>query len=109
LIEADEKLSAKKVKEKYRKRFGIEASYRCAKKVRGWTTSPNPAYRFVLLGMSFWLTNIWQELQTEWTRKAQVGRRVWKQSEFRLKRFVNFLRKAIENLYGMVSEIEMRI
>ena len=108
LVECDEKLSAKKVKEKYRKRFGIEASYRCAKKVRGWTTSPNAAYRFVLLGMSFWLTNIWQELQTEWTRKAQVGRRVWNQSEFRLKRFVNFLKTAIEKLYGMVSEIEMR-
>jgi putative transposase len=108
LVEADEKLSAKKVKERYRKRFGIEASYRCAKKVRGWTTSPNAAYRFVLLGMSFWLTNIWQELQTEWTRKAQVGRRVWQQSKFRLKRFVNFLKTAIENLYGMVSEIEMR-
>jgi len=108
MVEADEKLSAKKVKEKYRKRFGIEASYRCAKKVRGWTTSPNAAYRFVLLGMSFWLTNIWQELQTEWTRKAQVGRRVWQQSKFRLKRFVNFLKTAIENLYGMVSEIEMR-
>ena len=71
-------------------------------------TSPNAAYRFVLLGMSFWLTNIWQELQTEWTRKAQVGRRVWNQSKFRLKRFVNFLKTAIENLYGMVSEIEMR-
>lgn len=61
LIECDEKLSAKKVKERYRQRFGIESSYRCAKKVRGWTTSPNAAYRFVLLGMSFWLTNIWQE------------------------------------------------
>ena len=108
LIECDEQLSAKKVKERYRKRFGIEANYRCAKKVRGWTTSPNAAYRFVLIGMSFWLTNMWQELQTEWTRKAQIGRRVWKQSEFRLKRFVNFLRKAIKNLYGMVSEIEMR-
>ena len=35
LIECDEKLSAKNVKERYRKRFGIEASYRCAKKVRG--------------------------------------------------------------------------
>ncbi len=107
LIGCDEKLSAKKVKEKYRKRFGIEASYRCAKKVRGWTTSPNAAYRFMLIGMSFLLTNIWQELQTEWTRKAQVGRASWKWQKFRLKRFVNFLRKAIENLYGMVSEIEM--
>lgn len=107
LIECEENLSAKKVKENYRKRFGIEASYRCAKKVRGWTTSANAAYRFVLIGMSFLLTNIWQELQERWTRKAQVGRRVWNKQEFRQKRFVNFLRKAIENLYGLINKIEM--
>lgn len=107
LILAEVNLSAKKVKENYRKRFGIEASYRCAKKVRGWTTSTNAAYRFVLMGMSFLLTNIWQELQEKWTRKVQVGRRSWNWEKFRLKRFINFLRKAIENLYGLVSEIEM--
>ena len=107
LIGANEKLSAKTVKKRYRKRFGIEASYRCAKKVRGWTTSANAAYRFILIGMSFLLTNIWQELQSKWTRKAQVGRASWNWQRFCLKRFVNFLRKAIENLYGMVSEIEM--
>ena len=107
LVNAEANLSAKKVKENYRKRFGIEASYRCARKVRGWTTSSNAAYRFVLIGMSFLLTNIWQELQAHWTRKAQVGRASWNWRKFRLKRFVNFLRKAIEKLYGMVSEIEM--
>jgi hypothetical protein len=107
LIEADEKLSAKTVKQRYRKRFGVEASYRCAKKVCGWTTSPNAAYRFMLIGMSFLLTNVWQELQSQWTRKEQIGRASWNWRKFRLKRFVNFLRKVIENFYGMVSEIEM--
>jgi hypothetical protein len=107
LVNTQANMSAKKVKESYRKRFGIEASYRCAKKVRGWTTSANAAYRFVLIGLSFLLTNIWQELQTRWTRKAQAGRANWNWRKFRLKRFVNFLRKAIEKLYGMVSEIEM--
>ena len=107
LVNCADNLSVKKVKESYRKRFGIEASYRCAKKVRGWTTSANAAYRFVLIGMSFLLTNIWQELQSRWTRKAQVGRASWNWQKFRFKRFVNFLRKAIEKLYGMVSEIEM--
>lgn len=107
LVNVEENLSAKKVKQNYRKRFGIEASYRCAKKVRGWTTSSNAAYRFMLLGMSFLLTNIWQQLQEHWTRKAQVGRASWEWQKFRLKRFVNFLRKAIEKLYGTVSEIEM--
>jgi len=108
LVNCDEKPSAKKVKESYRKRFGIEASYRCAKKVRGWTTSINAAYRFVLIGMSFLLTNIWQEFQEKWTRKVQVGRACWNSEKFRLKRFVNFLRKAIENVYGIVSNIEMQ-
>ncbi len=107
LIGCDEKLGVKTVKQRYRKRFGIQASYRCAKKVRGWTTSPNAAYRFILSGMSFLLTNIWQELQEKWTRKVQVGRRNWNWEKFRLKRFINFLRKAIENVYGTVSEIEM--
>jgi putative transposase len=107
LIGGEENLSAKKVKEKYRSRFGIETSYRCSNKVRGWTTSKNVAYRFMLIAMSFVLTNIWQELQEQWTRKRQVGRRVWKWKKFRLKRFINFLRTAIENLYGMVSKIEM--
>lgn len=107
LIGCEENLSAKKIKEKYRSRFGIETSYRCSRKVRGWTTSKNTAYRFILIGMSFVLTNIWQELQEKWTRKRQVGRRVWKWKKFRLKRFINFLRTAIENLYGMVNKIEM--
>jgi hypothetical protein len=31
-----------------RRRFGIESSYRSAGQVRGWTTSPNPACRFLL-------------------------------------------------------------
>ena len=108
LVNCADNLSAKKVKANYRKRFGIESSYRCAKKVRGWTTSANVAYRFLLLGMSFVLTNIWQELQAAWTRKAQVGRASWNWGKFRLQRFVNFLRQAIENVYGLVSEIEMR-
>lgn len=38
-------LSPRQARHGYRKRFGIESSYRCAGQVRGWTTSPNPAYR----------------------------------------------------------------
>lgn len=108
LIECEENLNAKTVKKRYRKRFGIESSYRCAKKVRGWTSGANPVYRFLLIGLSFCLTNLWQELQRKWTRKAQTGRAVWNWQKFCLKRFINFVRKAIEQVYGMVSEIEMR-
>jgi hypothetical protein len=42
----------------YRRRFGIESSYRCAGQVRGWTTSSNAAYRFVLIASSVILLNV---------------------------------------------------
>jgi len=61
LIELD--LAPRQVRRWYRKRFGIESSYRCAGQVRGWTTSPNPAYRFVLITLSFVLLNVWVHLR----------------------------------------------
>jgi len=58
-----------------RRRFGIESSYRCAGQVRGWTTSPNPAYRFVLLALSFVLLNVWTHLRWLFTQVPRRGRR----------------------------------
>lgn len=40
LVNCDESLSPHNVKASYRQRFGIEASYRWAQKVRGWTRVP---------------------------------------------------------------------
>jgi hypothetical protein len=37
-------------RQRYRKRFGVETSYRLGNKLLGWTTSLNPAYRFALIG-----------------------------------------------------------
>ena len=51
-----------KCRQRYRKRFGIETSYRLAHKSLGWTTSPNPAYRFVLIDLGDVLLNLWMHL-----------------------------------------------
>jgi IS4 transposase len=56
-------LSPQQVREQYRRRFGIESSYRCAAQVGGWTTSKNAACRFVLMGLSFLLLNVWIRLR----------------------------------------------
>jgi len=42
-------------RQEYSKRFGVETSYRLGNKQLGWTTSPNAAYRFVLIGLGFLL------------------------------------------------------
>ena len=40
-------LTPKQARRLYRRRFGVETSYRCAGQVRAWTTAKNPALRFV--------------------------------------------------------------
>lgn len=100
-------MSPKRVRQKYRRRFGIESSYRCSRKVRGWTTAKNAAYRFLLMGLSFFLLNVWIGLRWEWASKPQRGRRDLREGHFRLRRFARFIRQALETLYGRVSHIEL--
>ncbi len=89
----------------YRRRFGIESSYRCAGKVRGWTTSPNAAYRFVLIALSFILLNLWLHLRWLFTQVPRRGGRWLDTQRFQLFRFAKFILRALEQLYGSVSEL----
>jgi hypothetical protein len=43
----------------YRRRFGIESSYRQARQARAWTTSREPRWRRLLIVLSFVLRNRW--------------------------------------------------
>ena len=92
-------------RQRYRKRFGVETSYRLGNKQLGWTTSPNPAYRFVLIGLGFLLLNLWVHLCWIYTQVAHRGRRAFAPSLFRQARFLNFLRHALERVYGTVNRI----
>jgi putative transposase len=92
-------------RQQYRKRFGIETSYRLANKLLGWTTSRNAAYRFFLIGLGFVLLNLWVHLCWKFTQVARRGGRGLKSALFRQQRFINFLTGALEQLYGRISEI----
>jgi len=98
-------LSPRQTRRLYHRRFGIESSYRCAGQVRGWTTSPNAAYRFVLLALSFVLLNVWIHLRWLFTQIPRRGRRALDVERFQLTRFVRFIRRALERLYGCVCQI----
>lgn len=98
-------LTPRQARREYRRRFGIESSYRCAGQVRGWTTSPNAAYRFVLMALSFILLNVWLSLRWLFTQMPRRGRRWLDVKRFQLSRFAKFLRRALEQHYGSVGEI----
>ena len=48
---------------KYRKRFGIESSYRLMNQARIHTSTKNPALRLLYIGLSLLLVNIWIYIQ----------------------------------------------
>ena len=98
-------LTAKQARRLYRRRFGVETSYRCAGLVRGWTTSRNPAYRFLLIGLSFFLLNFWLHLCWLFTQVPRRGRRRLATKRFRLVRFAKFIARALEQRHGCIHHI----
>ena len=93
------------VRKLYRKRFGIETSYRCMRQVRAWTTSRNGALRFLLMSLGFILVNLWVELRHRFCQLKRQGRRIIDTKRFELQRLVTFLNQAIDKIYGLVSFI----
>jgi hypothetical protein len=98
-------LSPRYARQLYRGRFGIEPSYRCAGRVRGWTTANNPAYRFVLIALAFLLLNVWVHLRWIFTQVPRRGRRWLDTPRFQLARFTAFMRRALEQLYGCIQTV----
>lgn len=76
-----------------------------AGQVRGWTTSPNPAYRFVLMGLAFVLRNVWVHLRWLFTQVPHRGGRWLDTQRFPLGRLAKFVVRALERHYGCVHEI----
>ena len=98
--------SLRLVRRVYRHRFGIESSYRCMRQVRAWTTSRNPALRFLLIALGFILLNLWLELRWCFARIFGGGTRKVDEERFQLQRMASFLNRAIERSYGVISCIE---
>lgn len=98
-------ISPQQVRRLYRRRFGIETSYRCAGKVRGWTTSSNPAYRFLLMALGVLLVNIWTLFRWTFTQRPRRGGRLLETRKFQLDRFAKFIVRALQQHYGYVHQI----
>ena len=95
----------KQVKRAYRRRFGIECSYRQLRRLRIITNSRNPAFRFFVLGFGLWLITIWAHLRWLFCRVKGRGRPRIDETRMRLQLFIGLLRRAVEQLYGVLMAI----
>lgn len=98
-----------KVYQEYRRRFGIECSYRMLRRMRASTTSRNPSLRFFLLGVGLILVNAWVFLRWTFSRLLNRGPRRVDLSRFRLNRFSKFLIRSVEEIYGTISAVSTHI
>jgi len=99
------KTSLSSIKESYRKRFGIESSYRLKNICRIRTTMKSPIMRLLFVGISFILVNIW--INFLWRRISQPrrgGRLIYCQ-QFPLKQMLSFLRQAVEQIFSHVEAV----
>ena len=94
-----------KVHHEYRRRFGIECSYRILRRVRAMTTSRHPAVRFFLLAVGMILINAWIFLRWEFARLLAPGLRRVDEARLRFHRFTRLLIRAIEAVYDVVMAI----
>ncbi len=98
-----------KVYQEYRRRFGIECSYRLLRRVRAATTSRNPSLRFFLLGIGSILVNAWVFLRWTFSRLMERGPRRVDLSRFRFHRFTKFLIRTVEKICGSISSVPTHI
>jgi hypothetical protein len=94
-----------RVRRRYRRRFGIESGYRLMETVRARTTSPNPALRFLLMGVALLIVNMWIRLHWLFLQLPGRGPRRVARRHFRLDRMTRFLTRAIERFYGVVTVV----
>lgn len=96
----------RKIRKLYRRRFGIESSYRLLEQVRGHTTARNPALRFLWMGIALLIGNIWIALHWKYLLQRYRGRFRILRKHFILDRMAQFLSRAVEKIYGVVSCVE---
>jgi Transposase DDE domain len=99
------KTSLSYIHQDYRKRFGIETSYRLKNLCRIRTTNKKPVLRLLFVGISFVLVNIWVNLLwRKISRKRKGGRLIYREL-FSLKQMLAFLCQAVDKIYDVVEDI----
>ena len=99
------KTSLAYIRENYRKRFGIESSYRLKNLCRIKTTAKKPTIRLLFVGISFLLVNIWVNLLWRRISRPRRGARLIYRDKFPLKQMLSFLRQAVDRFFQVVEAI----
>ncbi len=89
---------AMRLRRVYRRRFGIETSYRQKNQAEPTTTSKDPAYRLLLEGVAYLLRQVWVVLTEQIARSRRLKPGAWV-GEMTFALLLDWLAHALERLY----------
>ncbi len=85
----------------YRKRFGIESSYRQLRQAKARTTTRSPHLRLLLVGVALLLRNLWVWLHWAVLSRPRRGRREIHLERLRFKVLLLWLLHGVEEQFGV--------
>jgi IS4 transposase len=91
----------------YRRRFGIETSYRQKNQAHAWTTSSDPVYRLLLEGVGYLLRQLWVVLTFAIARCQGASPDQWI-SALPLRTLTDWLADELKNLHPETHEIPLQ-
>jgi hypothetical protein len=95
------------IREAYRSRFGIEASYRQLHQARMRTSSRQPALRLLFIGVALGLRNVWVWWHAEVMAQPQRGARHLRPHSLRFARVLWWLTMEVAKHYRLLKEIRV--
>jgi putative transposase len=91
----------------YRRRFGIESSYRQSHQARIRTSSRKPALRLLFMGVALVLRNVWVWLHAEVMAQPQRGARQLRPQSLRFARVLMWLLMEVARHYRLLRKIRV--
>jgi hypothetical protein len=98
---------AEQAKRVYRRRFGIETSYRQMNQGKARTTKKDRVYRLLLVGLGLLLRQVWVFLTWQLARARRCRAKQWL-SELPLARLLEWLRDEVRRRYKEERSIDLR-
>src|SRR6266702_3701554 len=103
---ADAAVAARQARQWYRRRFGIETSYRQLHECQGRTTRKDRAYRLLLVGLALLLRQVWVWLTGQLARSRGSRPTEWL-GEVPLQRLLDWLAEGLQRKYPEEKVIDL--
>jgi len=97
--------SPTEIRQRYRKRFGIETSYRQRRQGRIHTCTRNPYLRLFFIAVAFILRNVWVWIHQTRLADGSGDTMTLHLELLRFKRMLNWIAHEVDNLYHDGSTI----